>query len=131
MSCRYICCCLIGSNGAPPRPGCLQYASGEASWYMTRKQALDKLQVNLRDFRRLCILKGIYPREPIKRTRAQKGSTEKKTLYYKKDIQFLLHEPLIWKMWDMKVGSALKRHMCVSVHLLFVTCSLRVVIISL
>ncbi|XP_043213633.1 pescadillo homolog [Amphibalanus amphitrite] len=79
-----------------------KYASGEASWYMTRKQALDKLQVNLRDFRRLCILKGIYPREPIKRTRAQKGSTEKKTLYYKKDIQFLLHEPLIWKMWDMK-----------------------------
>jgi len=79
-----------------------KYAAGEASWYMTRKQALDKLQVNLRDFRRLCILKGIYPREPIKRTRAQKGSTEKKTLYYKKDIQFLLHEPLIWKMWDMK-----------------------------
>lgn len=79
-----------------------KYSRGEATWYMTRKQALNKLQVNLRDFRRLCIMKGIYPREPIKRTRAQKGSTEPKTLYYKKDIQFLLHEPMIWQMWNNK-----------------------------
>ncbi|KAK6638046.1 hypothetical protein RUM44_008471 [Polyplax serrata] len=80
-----------------------KYESGEAAQYMSRKAALKYLQLSLRDFRRLCILKGIYPREPRKRKRAQKGSTSIQTLYFKKDIQFLLHEPLIWKFRDLKV----------------------------
>lgn len=79
-----------------------KYEAGEATWYMTRNESLRRLQLTLRDFRKLCILKGIYPREPLKRVRAQKGSNEKKTLYYKKDVQFLLHEPLIWKIWAYK-----------------------------
>ena len=70
---------------------------------MSRKQALKKLQLSLNEFRRLCILKGIYPREPRNRKRAQKGDTRIKILYHKKDIQFLMHEPIIWKLRDYKV----------------------------
>lgn len=70
---------------------------------MTRKAALKKLQLSLKDFRRICILKGIYPREPRNRKRAQKGAGGIKTLYHTKDIKFLLHEPIIWKLRDLKV----------------------------
>jgi len=81
-----------------------QYETGEASNYVTRKQALHKLQLNLKDFRRLCILKGIHPREPRNRKRAQKGNmTRIQTLYHEKDIRFMLHEPVVWKFRDFKV----------------------------
>lgn len=70
---------------------------------MTRLAALNKLQLSLNDFRRLCILKGIYPREPKNRKRAQKGNTEIKILYHKKDINFLMHEKLVWTLRDMKI----------------------------
>ncbi|OXU26295.1 hypothetical protein TSAR_014005 [Trichomalopsis sarcophagae] len=80
-----------------------KYEAGEATQFMTRKQALKKLQLSLNEFRRLCIIKGIYPREPRNRKRAQKGDTRVKILYHKKDIQFLMHEPIIWKLRDYKI----------------------------
>lgn len=80
-----------------------QYESGEGSHYITRRQALRKLQLSLNDFRRLCILKGIYPREPKHRRKAQKGSTDIKILYHSKDIKFLLHEPIVWNLRDYKI----------------------------
>lgn len=59
--------------------------------------------MSLNDFRRLCIIKGIYPREPKHRRKAQRGSTDIKILYHSKDIKFLLHEPIVWNLRDYKI----------------------------
>ncbi|XP_053961754.1 pescadillo homolog [Anastrepha ludens] len=80
-----------------------KYNSGEAVQYITRRAALRKLQLSLNDFRRLCIIKGVYPREPKHRRRAQKGSSDIKILYHAKDIRFLLHEPIVWTLRDYKI----------------------------
>ncbi|XP_063697380.1 pescadillo homolog [Culicoides brevitarsis] len=80
-----------------------KYDSGQGTQYVTRKYALQKLQLSLNDFRRLCILKGIYPREPKNRRKAQRGATDIKILYHRKDINFLLHDPLIWTLRDIKI----------------------------
>ncbi|XP_050094553.1 pescadillo homolog [Anopheles aquasalis] len=80
-----------------------KYKSGEGSVYLTRRAAMKKLQLSMKDFRQLCILKGIYPREPKNRARAQKGSQDIKILYHKKDITFLLHEPIVWTLRDRKI----------------------------
>lgn len=69
--------------------------SGAAKNYITRNQALKKLQVTLAEFRRLCILKGIFPRQPRHIKRANKGSTAPTTFYYAKDIAYLQHEPVL------------------------------------
>lgn len=61
-----------------------------------------KLQISLPDFRRLCIFKGIYPREPRSKKRVSKSSTPSTTYYYTKDIAYLLHEPLLAKFRDQK-----------------------------
>lgn len=107
----------------------VQGTSGNAARYVTRNQALKKLQLHLGEFRcrhytwpvcrhcfaqavqqatvqlswrltcrpvtcrRLCILKGIHPREPNKKTQGQN-----KTYYHVKDLAFLAHEPLIHKL---------------------------------
>ncbi|KAI9785811.1 MAG: mRNA-binding ribosome synthesis protein nop7 [Candelina submexicana] len=122
--------------------------SGSAKNFITRTQAVRKLQISLPDFRRLCIFKGtarkpplilaefvpglfvcldmkrtgkpdphrrrIYPREPRNKKRASKSSTSSTTFYYTKDIQYLLHEPLLNKFRDhkalsKKIGRALGR----------------------
>ncbi|KAL7269607.1 mRNA-binding ribosome synthesis protein nop7 [Rhizina undulata] len=76
--------------------------SGQAKNFITRTQAVRKLQVSLPDFRRLCIFKGIYPREPRNKKKANKGSTASTTFYYTKDIQYLLHEPVLAKFREHK-----------------------------
>lgn len=70
--------------------------SGNAVQYVTRNQALKKLQLKLSEFRRLCILKGIHPREPKKKPQGQN-----KTYYHVKDIAYLLHEPLLKKAREL------------------------------
>jgi pescadillo protein len=77
--------------------------AGAAKNYITRTQAVKKLQISLPDFRKLCIWKGIFPREPNNRKKASKSATASTTFYYAKDIQYLLHEPLLQKFRDQKV----------------------------
>lgn len=76
--------------------------SGAAKNYITRNQAVRKLQISLPDFRKLCIWRGIFPREPNNRKKANKSATASTTFYYAKDIQYLLHEPLLGKFRDQK-----------------------------
>jgi pescadillo len=79
--------------------------AGQAKNYITRTQAVRKLQVTLPDFRRLCIFKGIYPREPRNLKKANKSASHSTTFYYTKDIQYLLHEPLLAKFREQKALS--------------------------
>ncbi len=90
---------------------CLQGKLGNAAQYLTRTKAIRKLQLRLSEFRclpshacapwqldanaccsrrRLCILKGVHPREPKKKVQGAH-----KTYYHIKDINWLMHEPLL------------------------------------
>ncbi|XP_074598381.1 pescadillo isoform X1 [Brevipalpus obovatus] len=73
--------------------------TGAKRAFITRRKAMQKLQLSLKDFRRLCIIKGIYPVEPRKRKR---GMSRSKTYYLLDDIRFLASEPIIWKFWEYK-----------------------------
>ncbi|XP_026381551.1 pescadillo homolog isoform X2 [Papaver somniferum] len=70
---------------------------GNSAKYSTRTKALRHLQVTLPTFRKLCILKGVFPREPKK-----KYEGNNKTYYHSKDIAFLQHEPLMEKFRDIR-----------------------------
>lgn len=80
-----------------------KYERGSATNYITRNKARKKLQLSLPDFRRLCIIKGIYPHEPKHKKKVNKGSTAPRTFYLLKDIRFLLHEPIVGKFREYKV----------------------------
>ncbi|KRX01530.1 BRCT domain [Pseudocohnilembus persalinus] len=71
--------------------------SGESCKFISRAKAIRKLQVSLKDFRRLCILKGVFPREP-----PQKLKQKHLSYYHVKDINFLMHDRIIQKFRDIK-----------------------------
>ena len=70
---------------------------GAAVQYLTRNQALKRLQCRLQEFRRLCILKGVHPREPKRKPRGAH-----RTYYHAKDINFLLHEQLLDRFREIR-----------------------------
>jgi pescadillo protein len=76
-------------GGTKTKKGTVGYAVD----YITRNMALKKLQVSLPDFRQLCILKGVFPRDPKKKVKGKD-----KTYYLTKDILFLSHEPVLQKI---------------------------------
>ncbi|KAG2535960.1 pescadillo homolog [Panicum virgatum] len=71
---------------------------GNAAKYITRTKAVNYLQVSLAIFRKLCILKGVFPRQPKKKVEGNH-----KTYYHMKDIAFIAHDPLIEKFRQIKV----------------------------
>lgn len=77
--------------------------------YLSRMQATRLLQVDSMNFRRMCILKGIYPRA-IGRSK-QKASGNEKQYYLAKEIKWLVHDPVLSKVmafraWEKKLKRA-------------------------
>lgn len=84
----------MGSKRKLSRMGKRQkkHNAGVEATFIGRSAAVKKLQVTLKDFRRLCILKGVFPREPRGRT---PGNKKGQVYYHVKDLQSLAHEPLL------------------------------------
>ncbi|OMH81556.1 Pescadillo-like protein [Zancudomyces culisetae] len=75
---------------------------GSVAKYTSRNRALKRLQLSLGSFRRLCILKGIYPVEPKnhQRKRVQNSTNSKSpatntTYYYTKDVAYLQQDSIL------------------------------------
>lgn len=66
--------------------------------FVGRSAALRRLQISIKDFRRLCILKGVYPRDPKRAPRNKKTQV----FYHIADIKALSHEPLLMKFREFK-----------------------------
>jgi pescadillo protein len=73
--------------------------AGLAATFIGRSRCLKLLQITLKDFRRLCILKGIYPREPLGRV---PGKKKGQSFYHIKDIRAIAHEPVLEKFRDFQ-----------------------------
>lgn len=63
---------------------------GPSSKFISRAKAIRKLQLPLMDFRKLCILKGVHPRDPKRKL----GKTHL-TYYHLKDIKYLEQDKTI------------------------------------
>lgn len=77
--------------------------------YLTRMQATRLLQMESIQFRRLCILKGIYPRALTRSKQKQSGN--EKQYYLAREIKWLVRDQIAEKMmafraWEKKVKRA-------------------------
>eukprot|EP01105_Mastigella_eilhardi_P005864 TRINITY_DN17555_c0_g1_i1.p1 TRINITY_DN17555_c0_g1~~TRINITY_DN17555_c0_g1_i1.p1 ORF type:complete len:593 (+),score=179.02 TRINITY_DN17555_c0_g1_i1:37-1779(+) len=93
---------------------------GHASKYIDRTRVVRRLQLTLPEFRKLCILKGIYPREPPKHFHGQKLH---RTYYHVKDIAFLERDPLMenfrkFRTFKRKIRRHVAKHEDASVRAL-------------
>lgn len=73
--------------------------AGLEATFVGRSKCLKMLQVTIKDFRRLCILKGIYPREPRGKV---PGNKKGQTFYHIKDIRAIAHEPILEKFREFR-----------------------------
>lgn len=71
---------------------------GKASKFISRAKTIKKLDIALKDFRKLCILKGVHPREPSKRP-----ANNTKTYYHAKDIKYLAEDRLLNHFRRLKI----------------------------
>lgn len=71
---------------------------GSASKFLSRAKAIRKLDIPIKDFRKLCILKGVHPRVPKK-----KISKTHTTYYHKKDISFLMSDKTLNHFKKLKI----------------------------
>jgi pescadillo protein len=69
--------------------------------FLTRTQASRKLGVDARTFKKLCILKGVYPRHAKKIPEACRKAGLKKdsTFYFSKDINWIGEDPIVKKLF--------------------------------
>jgi pescadillo len=91
----------MGSKRKLSRMGKKQKAnnSGLEASFIGRSKCLKMLQVTIKDFRRLCILKGVYPREPRGRV---PGKNKGQAYYHIKDIRAIAHEPILEKFREFR-----------------------------
>eukprot|EP01084_Bolivina_argentea_P006715 12712_1 len=76
-----------------------KWTRSKANQYISRSKACKKLQVALPSFRKLCILKGIYPHDPKKKHRKE---GDRRVYYHVKDIKNLRREPILWQWRNQK-----------------------------
>ena len=74
--------------------------SGLEASFIGRSACIKMLQISIKDFRRLCILKGIYPREPL--GNRVPGKKKGQTYYHIKDIRAIAHEPILEKFREFR-----------------------------
>jgi Pescadillo N-terminus len=92
----------VGSKRKLSRMGKNQkkHHRGLEATFIGRSRCLKLLQINLKDFRRLCILKGIYPREPLNGRVPNKNKGQ--SYYHIKDVKSISHEPILEKFREFK-----------------------------
>lgn len=73
-------------------------SKGQATLFLSRKRAMRRLNLNLKDFRRLCILKGVFPRQPNR-----KLDKAHRTYYHIKDIRYLENDSLVNHFAEEKI----------------------------
>jgi len=76
-----------------------KHKSPGVTGYIARNQVTKRLQLNIQEFRKLCILKGIHPVEPgLKRLRKEGN----KTWYVLKDVNFMKRDEIYQWYRDTK-----------------------------
>ncbi|EGG25399.1 hypothetical protein DFA_03648 [Cavenderia fasciculata] len=102
MSLKYVCasiyfCYLLLKRVSKMAIKVKKGTKGDSVNYITRNAACRKLGLSLKMFRKLCILKGIHPRDPKKKLKGKN-----KTYYFTKDVKFLRHDPIISTLRERK-----------------------------